>query len=270
LNNSTIRSININSKSWNDIQILNNYCTNIEYSDNSNDYIYTILKNTKETNIGLINIKDGIIEKVLHKEESSNSNNFLKINSSSSLLVYGNEAGLIRLFDLRTNKQVTKFDSNESILSLYINDNDLIYIINKEYISKWNISNNDSMSILNSWNDNLTEKQSIKPSSSTSSLSNYPLLLQSKIKLNLKTQFILSNNKSLNNNIYMNTDMKYIMFPIFTENEISIYNANNGEYEVSSNKYTSEIECFDVNQNFTQSIVGCSDGSLYLNRWLYV
>jgi len=80
------------------------------------------------------------------------------------------------------------------------------------------------MSILNSWNDNLTEKQSIKPSSSTSSLSNYPLLLQSKIKLNLKTQFILSNNKSLNNNIYMNTDMKYIMFPIFTENEISIYN----------------------------------------------
>ncbi|ORY17553.1 WD40 repeat-like protein [Neocallimastix californiae] len=270
LNNNTIRSININSKSWNDIQILNNYCTNIEYSDNSNDYIYTILKNTKETNIGLINIKDGIIEKVLHKEESSNSNNFLKINSSSSLLVYGNEAGLIRLFDLRTNKQVTKFDSNESILSLYINDNDLIYIINKEYISKWNISNNDSMSILNSWNDNLTEKQSIKPSSSTSSLSNYPLLLQSKIKLNLKTQFILSNNKSLNNNIYMNTDMKYIMFPIFTENEISIYNANNGEYEVSSNKYTSEIECFDVNQNFTQSIVGCSDGSLYLNRWLYV
>jgi len=49
-----------------------------------------------------------------------------------------------------------------------------------------------------------------------------------------------------------------------------ILKINNGEYEISSDKFTSDIECFDVNQNFTQSVVGCSDGSLYLNRWLYV
>lgn len=41
---------------------ISNYCMNIEYSNVSNDYIYTILKNPNETNIGLINIKDGIIE----------------------------------------------------------------------------------------------------------------------------------------------------------------------------------------------------------------
>jgi len=268
LKNNTIRSINIHTKSWNDVQILNNYCTNIEYSNEANDYIYTILKNPNETNIGLINIKEGIIEKVLYKEELPNINSFLKINNNSKLLVYGNEEGLIRLFDLRTHKQVTKFESNESILSMFINDNDLIYIINKEYISKWNIYNNDSISNLNILNDNSSEKQPIIPSSSTSSIANYSL--QSKIKLNIKSSFNSIKNKSLINNIYINSDMKYIMLPIFSDNEVSIYNVNNGECEISSDKYASEIECFDVNQNFTQSIVGCSDGSLYLNRWLYV
>jgi len=34
----------------------------MEYSDSSNGYIYSILKNPNEINIGLINIEEGIIE----------------------------------------------------------------------------------------------------------------------------------------------------------------------------------------------------------------
>ncbi|ORX78437.1 WD40 repeat-like protein [Anaeromyces robustus] len=265
LKNNNIRSINTNTKSFKDIQILNNYCTSIEYSNNNNDYIYSILQNPNETNIGLINIKDGIIEKVLYKEENSNVNNFLKINNNSTLLAYGNDKGLIRLFDLRTNKHISKFESNELALSLYINDNDLIYIINNEYISKWNISfdNHD----LSSDKD---KEQPLKQSSSSTSLLNYPLSLQSKIKINLKSSPITTSNSNLFNNIHINSDTKYIMLPNFNENEINIYNVNNGEYEISSDKFSSDIECFDVNQNFTQSVVGCTNGSLYLNRWLYV
>jgi len=263
LKNNNIRSMNINTKSFKDIQILNNFCTSIEYSNNSNDYIYSILQNPNETNIGLINIKDGIIENVLYKEETTNVNNFLKINNNSTLLAYGNEKGLIRLFDLRTNKQISKFESNEPVLSLYINDNDLISIINNEYISKWNIS-------FNNFDLSSDKEQPLKQSSSITSLLNYSLSLQSKIKINLKTQSSTSSNSNLFNNIHLNSDMKYIMLPNFNENEINIYNVNNGEYEVSSDKYASSIECFDTNQSFTQSIVGCADGSLYLNRWLYV
>jgi len=267
LNNNTIRSINTNTKSFKDIQILNNVCTNMEYSDSSNGYIYSILKNPNEINIGLINIEEGIIEKVLYKEEATNVNSYLRVNNNSSLLIYGNEEGLIRLFDLRTHKQISKFESNESILSLFINDSDLICIINKEYISKWNISNNNDT---NNWNDIPLDKLqppiALKPSSSSSSLSNYPLSLQSKIKFNLKSSI----DSSIYKSIHVNSNMKYLMLPNNEENELSIYNINNGEYEISSDKFTSDIECFDVNQNFTQSVVGCSDGSLYLNRWLYV
>lgn len=264
LKNNTIRSINTSTKTVNDIQILNNVCSCIEYSNNNNDYIYSILKNPNEMNIGLINVKDGIIEKVLYKEDISSTNNFLKINSNSSLLVYGNEEGLIRLFDLRTYKQISKFESNEPILSLFINDNDLIYTINNEYISKWNIGNNDN---LNDSTGKLPQSSSFNHSStsSLSSLYSNSLSLHSKVKFNLK----FSPN-SLFNNVHINSDMKYIMLPNYNEKELSIYNINNGEYEISSDKFSSNIECFDVNQNFTQSVVGCTDGSLYLNRWLYV
>jgi len=264
LKNNTIRSINTSTKTVNDIQILNNVCSCIEYSNNNNDYIYSILKNSNEMNIGLINVKDGIIEKVLYKEEISSTNNFLKVNSNSSLLIYGNEEGLIRLFDLRTYKQISKFESNEPILSLFINDNDLIYTINNEYISKWNIGNNDN---LNDSTGKLPQSSSFNHSStsSLSSLYNNSLSLHSRVKFNLK----FSPNSPFNN-VYINSDMKYIMLPNYNEKELSIYNINNGEYEISSDKFTSNIECFDVNQNFTQSVVGCTDGSLYLNRWLYV
>lgn len=264
LKNNSIRSINTNTKTLNDIQILNNVCSCIEYSNNNNDYIYSILKNSNEMNIGLINVKDGIIEKVLYKEEISSTNNFLKVNSNSSLLIYGNEEGLIRLFDLRTYKQISKFESNEPILSLFINDNDLIYTINNEYISKWNIGNNDN---LNDSTGKLPQSSSFNHSStsSLSSLYNNSLSLHSRVKFNLK----FSPNSPFNN-VYINSDMKYIMLPNYNEKELSIYNINNGEYEISSDKFTSNIECFDVNQNFTQSVVGCTDGSLYLNRWLYV
>ncbi|ORX55868.1 hypothetical protein BCR36DRAFT_409924 [Piromyces finnis] len=269
LKNNTIRSVNTITKSFKDIQILNNLCTDIKYSNNNNDYIYTILKNPNETNISLINLEEGIIEKVLYKEEISDTNGFLRINDNSSLLVYGNEEGLIRLFDLRIHKQVSKFEVNEPIVSLFIKNNDLV-CINKEHISKWNINYSDNNNLSDLYIDKLQSSVSMKSlqssSSSSLSLTNYPLSLQSKVKFNINSPI----DSLLYKNIYINSNMKYLMLPNNEEKHLSIYNINNGEYEISSEKFTSDIECYDVNQNFTQSVVGCSDGSIYLNKWLYV
>jgi len=70
--------------------------------------------------------------------------------------------------------------------------------------------------------DKLQPPIALKPSSSSSSLSNYPLSLQSKIKFNLKSSI----DSSIYKSIHVNSNMKYLMLPNNEENELSIYNVS--------------------------------------------